>query len=202
MVTILNEHQLVLAIKEGDKNSFAQLVDTYKNKIYSMAYKFTNDYGDAQDLAQEIFIKIYGQIGRFQGNSKLSTWIYKVGINTCIDWKRKKDRLRETSLTALNLTKHNHIIINNTILDKTPENKTIHNEEQRELHQIIYNMSEIYKIVIIMYHFNNMSYEEIGKSLNIPIKTVETRLYRARKILKSKLSKQNIFNVEVMSNEL
>ena len=202
MVTILNEHQLVLAIKEGDKNSFAQLVDTYKNKIYSMAYKFTNDYVDAQDLAQEIFIKVYGQIGRFQGNSKLSTWIYKVGINTCIDWKRKKDRLRETSLTDLNLTKHNHIIINNTILDKTPENKTIHNEEQRELHQIIYNMSEIYKIVIIMYHFNNMSYEEIGKNLNIPIKTVETRLYRARKILRSKLSKQNIFNVEVMSNEL
>lgn len=201
-MTILNEEQLVVALKKGDKNSFSKLVDIYKNRIYSMAYKFTNDYGEAQDLAQEIFIKIYRQVGGFQGNSKLSTWIYRVGMNTCIDWKRKRDNLKETNLTALGESKLSYMTRNNISSDKSPENKAIYDEEQAELHRIIYGMSEIYKTVIIMYHFNNMSYEEIGEALNIPTKTVETRLYRARKILKTKLHKQTVFNVEVMGNEL
>lgn len=201
-MTILNEEQLVLALKKGDKNSFSKLVDNYKNRIYSMAYKFTNDYGEAQDLAQEIFIKIYRQIKGFQGNSQLSTWIYRVGMNTCIDWKRKTDNLKETNLTALSETKLSYMSRNNTSSDRSPENKAIYDEEQAELHKTIYEMSDIYKAVIIMYHFNNMSYDEIGKALDIPIKTVETRLYRARKMLKTKLYKQTIFNAEVMGNEL
>ncbi len=201
-MVILNEEQLVLALKKGDKNSFSKLVDDYKNRIYSMAYKFTNDYGDAQDLAQEIFIKIYRQIRGFQGNSQLSTWIYRVGMNTCIDWKRKRDSFKETNLTALCETKLSYMARNNISSDKSPESKAIYDEEQAELHRIIYDLPEIYKTVVIMYHFNNMSYEEIGQALDIPIKTVETRLYRARKMLKTKLFRQTAFDAEVMGNEL
>lgn len=171
------DENIIYELKVGNTKVFESVVDKYKGIIFSIAYKYTNDYNESQDLAQEIFLKIYKNIKSFKGECKFSTWITKISINTCLDYKRK-DKVKKINL----FNDYNREIIN------TPEEEIMISEKQKTIHKLIYELPDIYKNVIIMYHFNEMPYKEICKALNIPQKTVETRLYRARKILKEKLN--------------
>ncbi|EOD00937.1 RNA polymerase sigma factor [Caldisalinibacter kiritimatiensis] len=195
----MNEEQIINEIKKGNIDLFQKIVDKYKNKIFSMAYKFTNDYNEAQDLSQEIFLKIYNRIDSFRYDSKFSTWIYSISMNTCLDWKRKRKKMKVIIFSSMD--KENKFTLEENIRDEEvlPDEKVIGREMDREVHKIIYELPNIYKTVIIMYHFNNMSYSEISSHLNIPAKTVETRLYRGRRILRDKLSKAEGGGVSIWS---
>jgi len=184
----LNEEQIVVELKKGNYIIFSEIVDLYKRRVFSMTYKFTNNYDEAQDLAQDIFLKIYKELGGFRFESKLSTWIYRVSINMCLDWKRKNSRVKVINLTGMSKGNDEEPTID--IIDDSPlpEEKLIVLEDKQLVHKVIYQLPDIYKAVIIMYHFNNMSYSEIAQTLDIPEKTVETRLYRGRRILKEKLA--------------
>ncbi|GKX31838.1 RNA polymerase sigma factor [Vallitalea longa] len=169
---------------ERDQIAFRALVEEYQNRFLSMAYKYTNDYNDAEDLCQEIFIKIYQNISSFKNKSKLSTWLYKIAINTCIDWGRKDKRNLSSLMNfgdkEVKQVKSNH----NT------EDIIIYKEYQKVIHNTVYSLKDKYKSIIILYHFNQLTYKEISSILNISTKTIETRLYRARKQIKTKLIKE------------
>lgn len=173
------DENIINELKVGNTKVFESVVDKYKGIVFSIAFKYTNDYNESQDLAQEIFLKIYKNIKSFKGECKFSTWITKISINACLDYKRKN------KVKKINL--YNDYIDNNDNIQETPEEVIIMSEKQKIIHKLIYELPDIYKNVIIMYHFNEMPYKEICKTLKIPQKTVETRLYRARKILKEKL---------------
>jgi len=183
----LNENDIVRELQRGNTEKFAKLVDIYKNKVFAFAYKFTNDYNEAQDLSQEIFIKIYNNISKFRFESSISTWIYKIATNMCIDYKRKKKK--EILNFNEELSQEGSLSIQLNSRDNSPEEIIISDEKQREVHKVIYNLPDIYKTVIMMYHFNELSYKEISTALSISEKTVETRLYRARRLLRDELSK-------------
>ncbi|RKD32563.1 RNA polymerase subunit sigma-70 [Thermohalobacter berrensis] len=185
----MDEEKIVEELKKGNMNVFSQLVDIYKNRIFAVAYKFTNNYTDTQDLAQEIFLKIYNEIDKFRYDCKLSTWIYKIATNMCIDWKKRHKKRNFVGYNSLNDSRKNNLILN--IKDKEPltEEKVMCKYDQYKIHQAIFNLPNIYKTVIVMYHFYNMSYNEIAKALEVSVKTVETRLYRGRKKLKEELVK-------------
>lgn len=181
----MNENDIIREIKRGNAEIFSKLVDIYKNRIFALSYKFTNDYNEAQDLSQEIFIKIFNNISKFRFEASPSTWIYKIATNICIDYNRK--RKRQNLKLNQELDYGDSIEGNLNSVDNSPENIIISDEKQREVHKVIYNLPDIYKTVVIMYHFNELSYKEISKALDISEKTVETRLYRARRMLKGKL---------------
>ncbi|WP_425446456.1 RNA polymerase sigma factor [Dethiothermospora halolimnae] len=183
----MDEEKIVIALQRGNKEVFPKLIDSYKKRIFAMAYKFTNDYNETQDLAQEIFLKVYKEIKTFKFQSKLSTWIYIIANNTCLDWKRKNSKKILVDISNIVDTTAD---LNNQG-DDIPEDNIIKSEYQREIHHTIYRLPDIYKSVIIMYHFNNMSYKDISIALDISEKTVETRLYRGRKLLKDKIDKLN-----------
>lgn len=185
----MNENDIIIEIQRGNSDLFSRLVDIYKTKVFTCAYKFTNDYSEAQDLSQEIFIKIYNNIPKFRFESSLSTWIYKITTNMCIDHKRKK-KVKFSSFNE-DYSHEASLGIKSNSKDGSPEEIVISNEKQREVHRIIYNLPDIYKTVIIMYHFNELSYKEISASLNVSEKTVETRLYRARRLLRDELLKRS-----------
>ncbi len=169
---------------------FSKLVDIYKNRIFSLAYKFTNDYTEAQDLSQEIFIKVFNNLNKFRFESSPSTWVYKIATNICIDYKRKNKK------QVLNFNEdfmgEAHVDIDTSSRSSSPEEIVISDEKHREVHRVVYKLPDIYKTAIVMYHFNELSYKEISRILNISEKTVETRLYRARRLLKNELSKKNL----------
>jgi RNA polymerase sigma-70 factor (ECF subfamily) len=182
---------LVEAIKAGHTQRFEELVDKYKDKIYNMARHMTGSPQEAQDLAQEIFLLIYRNIGSFQGKSSLSTWIYRISLNRCLDWQRKKQR---TSKFSFPLFQSNREEDTGDLLDRlpqhqpTPEEQVVKKEQIRELHKAIQSLPEKYQKVIILYHFQQMTYQEISEILDLPVRTIETRLYRGKQKIRDYLS--------------
>ena len=197
---IKQEEKIIKQLKNGDFSNYDKIVDSYKNRVFGMAYKFTNDYDETQDLAQEVFLKIYRQIKNFRGDSKLSTWIYRISVNTCLDWKKKKMRIKSINFSNMVNEENKDQTIDIKDDSPLPDEIILQDEDQRIVHDLIYELSDKYKTVLIMYHFNEMSYEDIAKALNVPQRTVETRLYRARRMLKDKISK--ISAQEVNTNEM
>lgn len=196
----MNEEKIIKQLKSGDYSNYDKIVDSYKNRVFGMAYKFTNDYDEAQDLGQEVFLKIYRQIKNFREESKLSTWIYRISVNTCLDWKKKKERIKSINFSSMVNEENKDQTIDIKDQSMLPDEIILKDEDQKQVHKLIYELSDKYKTVLIMYHFNEMSYQEIAKVLNIPERTVETRLYRARRMLKDKITKLNA--KEVNTNEM
>lgn len=166
-----------------DEIAFRQLVEDYQSRFLTMAYKYTNNYTEAEDLCQEIFIRVYRALPTFQKNSKLSTWLYKVAVNRCLDWKRKT---KSGLLQMMNISE----LMAKAPTDRSAEDRVIYREKQQYIHEVVYSLKDKYKTIIILYHFNELSYKEISDILEIPVKTIETRLYRARKQIKERLMRQ------------
>lgn len=170
----MNDEDIIKGIKQGDENSFITLVNNYKNKIISLCYSFTYDYQEAEDLSQEIFINIYKNIHKFRGESSFSTYIYKVSINKCLDYKRKK-----SIKGLLKGLFHTETLYVEEDLD-----------EKRYIRKLVCELPEELKIPIVLYYFAGLSQKEIGEILKIPTKTVEGRIYRAKGRLRKVLEKE------------
>lgn len=194
------EEKIVKQMKNGNYKNYDKIVNSYKNRVFGMAYKFTGDYDESQDLAQEVFLKIYRQIKNFREESKLSTWIYRISVNTCLDWKKKKEKIKSINFSSMVNEENKDQTIDLKDESMSPDQLILQDESQKLIHKLIYELSDKYKTVLVMYHFNEMSYQEISKALDIPERTVETRLYRARRMLKEKISKEDI--KEVNLNEM
>lgn len=167
-------------IQKGDETSFEWMVDEYKNKIHAIAYGYAKDAHMAQDLTQDIFIKIYQNIASFQGQSAFSTWLYRVAKNQCIDWIRKnKKTMENTSLDDAQWRFKDQ--------ELNPEEETIREEKNVMLHDAMEQLPEKYKTPLMLFHFQELSYEEIAQVLQLPSKTIATQLYRGKKILRKKL---------------
>ena len=193
----MSEEEIIKQLKSGNYSNYDKIVDLYKNRVFGMAYKFTSDYDESQDLAQEIFLKIYRQIKNFRGESKLSTWIYRISVNTCLDWKKKKEKMKSINFSNMVNVENRDQIIDIKDESMSPDRVVLQDEDQKQIHKMIYELSDKYKTVLIMYHFNDMTYQDIAKVLDIPERTVETRLYRARRMLKEKISKEIIKEVNL-----
>lgn len=177
----VTDEYLVELICNGNPHMFSEIVDRYKDRVYSLATKLINTQSDAQDLAQEVFIKVFKELHKFEYRSSFSTWIYKVTYNTCMDYNRKNKKWFKL-LNFDHETENSVSIIN-------VEEKAIENQTQDYLKKQVFGLNEKYRTVIILYHFEGLSYEKISEILNVPLKTVETRLYRGRKILKQGMEK-------------
>ena len=185
----MNDSELVLKILNGDQESYALLVDQYKNAIFKLAYKFTYDYPRAQDLSQEIFIHCYLQLENFDNRSKFSTWLYRLAVHKGIDWQRKNKR--EPQFTELDE-------LQNVGRESSPEEIYLKKEKTLWLQNALNHLPEKYRKVLLLYHNQGLSYSEIGDILKLPVKTVETRIYRGKKCLREQLTTKQ----EVVQNEL
>jgi RNA polymerase sigma-70 factor, ECF subfamily len=181
-VTVLQDEEIVRLVIDGHTQAYSILVDKYKNMIFDLCYKYTYDYTEAQDLSQDIFIKAYRKLYTFKNSSSFSTWFYRIGINTCIDWTRKKKK--QKNMNVVDEDGYLEVLPSN---DPALEDIVIDKEKRQLVRNAISNMSEKYKTVVILYNYKNLSCMEISQILDVPVKTVETRLYRAKKILKNKL---------------
>ncbi|NJD02230.1 MAG: RNA polymerase sigma factor [Ruminiclostridium sp.] len=177
MGVLMTDESIIELVLAGNTHMFSQLVDRHKDKIYGMALSFTGNNSDAQDVSQEIFIKAYKNLFRFNRKSKFSTWLYRVSYNVCIDWIRSNNKHgRDLDLTGFD----------NILTDSRagPEESFLEKEKRFILKKAIYDLKEKYRNILILFYFQALSYEETAEVLEIPVKTVETQLYRARKQLK------------------
>lgn len=176
----MTDEEIIKSVINGNTNAFAEIIERYKDRVFSMVYKFTNDEGVAEDMSQEIFLKAFKNISKFRGESKFTTWLYRLSKNYCIDWARKQRN-------NINFVELEDIPSEDNILDSI-----ISNNNYKCLKNEINDLPEKYKTPLYLYHIKGYSYQEIANTLNIPKRTVETRIYRAKKILKEKLAMRGL----------
>ena len=169
-----SEEALVSRSAKGDEQAFAVLVNRYKGMLYTMAYKLLRDSGRAEDAAQDTFIKAYAALPGFKGQSKFSSWLYRICYNTCISMIRKRK-------PDVDLEQAEHIGVEGPAEEfRTRELAAVIQDEVNRL-------PDDYRNALTLYHFNGMSYDEIAQMTHRPMGTVKAHIHRARSALKSRL---------------
>jgi RNA polymerase sigma-70 factor (ECF subfamily) len=179
----MEENKLVQRSREGDEEAFGALVKKYKGKVFNMAFSFTRDREAADDLAQEIFIKAYYALGKFKFKSGFGTWLYRIAVNHIKDHLRKHKKERHLSFDDV----HHESKLAEVEADR--RNDAREKETRiRLLHQALKSLPQKYRIIITLRDVQGHSYEEIASILDISPGTVDSRLHRARKMLREKIA--------------
>lgn len=176
-----SEEILVDKAKAGDIKSFELLVSTYQKQIFSFIYRMVLSVEDARDLTQEVFILVFRALDNFRGDAKFSTWLYRIASNKSLDFLRSNQKMKiyhQGGIDNASLTQ---------LASASPEQVYLQEEKLRRLRRMIGGLPDKYRLAIILFHYQNLTYRQIAEALDIPEKTVATRLYRAKLILKEGL---------------
>ena len=173
----LTDAELTDRVRAGETRLFAELVQRYQDPVFAMALRFVGSPGDAEDVAQEAFLRAYRGLERFKGDAKFSTWLYRITWNLCADWKRKHGgpRKQAAALDEAGDFADARVDLEADLLD---------GEERERVRRALEGLNERYRSVVTLLYYEKMSYDQIAAVLGVPLKTVETRLYRARKMLR------------------
>ncbi|WP_209865627.1 RNA polymerase sigma factor SigW [Paenibacillus shirakamiensis] len=183
--------RLVKLARRGDEGAFVEIVELYKDKIYHLAYRMLNNRHEAEDIVQETFLRVHKNWMKYDENQKFSTWIYRIATNLCIDRLRK--RKPSYSLDAELGDKDG--LDGYTLIpgdNRTPESEYLISETQMTIHQAIDTLPAKYKSVIMLRYLQELSLQEIGDVLDMPVTTVKTRVHRGREFLRKKLENKMI----------
>ncbi|MCL1874306.1 MAG: sigma-70 family RNA polymerase sigma factor [Clostridiales bacterium] len=177
----LEDEVLVAKTLEGNKEAFSVLVQRYQKQIYSLAYRLCGDYDGARDLAQDSFLKIYEALGTFDRSRRFFPWMYRVAHNVCINILSKKQQ----ELVPLD----NIIDYEPSSPDAQtqPEVSFEQKERQRLISKALSELPEQFRIPLALKYIEGFSYKEISEHLQLPESTIETRLFRGRKMMQKKL---------------
>lgn len=177
---------LVERVQKGDKRAFDLLIQKYQHRIVSLVSRYVSDHAEAQDVAQEAFIKAYRAIGRFRGDSAFYTWLYRIAINTAKNWIVAKNRRPPASdVDAVDAEQYG--FSERMKETSTPENEMMREEIERTVYGTIAELPEDLRTAIMLREMDGMSYEEIATTMECPIGTVRSRIFRAREAIDEKL---------------
>ncbi len=161
-------------IVDGDTSAFAILVDRYKDLVFTLAYKMLKNREEAEEIAQDTFIKIFKSVGKFKGDSKFSTWVYKVTYNTCLDYLKKKKR-------GINITYIEDFDLQQLkTLDKI-SNAIDEKEKNQLIHDCLNVLPSEEAFLLTLFYFEQQSTDEIAKVMDTNANNIKIKLYRTRK---------------------
>jgi len=177
---------LVERVQKGDKRAFDLLINKYQHRIISLVARYVTDQADAMDVAQEAFIKAYRAIDRFRGDSAFYTWLYRIAINTAKNWLvAKKRRPPASDIDAADAEQYD---LDSRLKEQgTPENEMMREEIKRTVYDTIAGLPDDLRTAIILREIEGMSYEDIAVTMDCPIGTVRSRIFRAREAIDQKL---------------
>ncbi|WPO80215.1 RNA polymerase sigma factor [Flavobacterium sp. KACC 22761] len=182
-MSTLNDQHYIDRILQGETNLFAVLVDRYKDMIFTLSLKMVKNREEAEEAAQDTFIKAFNSLSKFKGDSKFSTWIYKISYNTCLD-RLKKNKKEDLNISIDEFSSH---------LVKTMEN-ALSALEDIERKQAIQKCLKLLpsddNFLLTLFYFEDQSLEEIGKIMNINANNVKVKLFRSRQKLATILKTQ------------
>ncbi len=172
--------KLMLDFAKGDISAFERIMNRYKELVMNIAYRFLQDRSKAEDIAQEVFIKVYNSAGSYKPKAKLSTWIYKITANLCLNELRSQKHFKAISVEAIGET-HDSIQVN-----------PIENLEKSKLKQLVReavdSLPDRQRIVVILQKYEDLSYQEISEIIGCSVSAVDSLLQRAKQKLKHKLT--------------
>ena len=175
----MNEEQVWLEqARRGDKNAFGQLIEAYQGPVYNLAYRMLGNSGEAEEAAQEAFIRAYTRLDSYDPAHKFSTWLLSITSNYCIDQIRK----RRAILLSIDepLPPHPALHSDN---NKGPEAEYMAQEREQMVQSLMSALPEEYRQAVVLRYWYDMSYEEIAEVQETSVSAVKSRLFRARRIL-------------------
>jgi RNA polymerase sigma-70 factor, ECF subfamily len=177
----MDDKEIIQKIHAGEHALYSELIRRYQDRILQLCVSMLSDFKDAEDAAQEIFIKAFYALDRYKGNSAFYTWLYRIASNHCLDFLRKKARGRTESLDAL-------IEKSGDSLETLNSKETSHQTRDQELvHEILSHLPADYRLILTLREMQGLNYEEIALTLKCSIDAVKGRLKRARQDFKDKL---------------
>src|SRR5512134_2468518 len=174
------EQSLIRRAQKGDQNAFAALVDAHQRYVYNLALRVLKDENEALDLTQETFVRAWTALPNFRGQSQLRTWLYRITTNLCYN---RLPNLRR-SLNDLGDDRMEEIPALNI---ENPAHEIESSETRTHLHKAIQNLDTNYQLLITLRYQNELSYDEIASTLNLPLGTVKTGIFRAKEQLRKSL---------------
>ena len=191
---VTSDTDLVARAAAGEGVCFDQLVERYHRQIANFVFRMVGNYETALDLTQEVFIKVYGSLGRYNPEFKFSTWIYKIASNTAIDYLRKKS----VAVTPLYAVSGDDEEFELPIPAKgpSPERVLERTERSAQIEEAISKLPTRYRELIVLRHVSELSYDEIAEVTGLPLGTVKNRIFRAREAMRKHLIRMGIEGVD------
>ncbi len=175
----MNEEQVWLEqARQGDKTAFGNLIEAYQTPVYNLAYRMLNNSGEAEEAAQEAFIRAYTRLSSYNPEHKFSTWMLSITSNYCIDLIRKRRAL----LLSLDEPLPAHPALQSE-KSKGPEAQMVINEQQEMVQNLLQELPEDYREAVVLRYWHELSYEEIAEMMNTTVSAIKSRLFRARRLL-------------------
>ena len=181
----LDDQQLVAASKRGDQDAFAQLVQRYQRRIFNLVYRMLQNYEEASEVTQETFLAAWQGLPSFRGEARFATWLYRIACNCALKQleTRKRDRAVQTAL------QEEQALEGEDTVDRASAQIEAH-EQQAFVQEQLSHLPAKYRIVLILRHLQDKTYEEMAEILTMPVGTIKTHLFRARNLLKERLQGQ------------
>jgi len=187
------EASVVAELKAGAEDAYTWLIARYHQPVYSLVYRMLNDPADAADTTQEVFLKVYRGIKRFNGQSSLKTWIYRIAIHEASNQRRWWSRHKRQELTIESSTESedcgHDLCLRETLVDhgESPFEQCAHEEVRAKVEAELAQVQEPYRTAVILRDIEGLSYEEIADVLEVSLGTVKSRLIRGREALRKRL---------------
>lgn len=173
------DHELINRCRQGDRVALGQLVKEYERPIYNAAYRVVGSPDDAADVTQVVFLKVFERLDQYNSKFKFFSWIYRIAINEAINHRnrtRNEQVLEEEQFVSAD----------------SPENSMNDQQLSDVMQSSLMELQEDYRVVVVLRHFSDLSYRDISEVLHIPEKTVKSRLYSARQIMKNLLADRGV----------
>jgi len=170
--------RLVQESRQGSRESFERLISRYEKAIFNAAYRILRDYEDAKDVTQNVFLKAFQSLDHFDAKRRFFSWIYRIALNESINLCKSRRRLEAVEDTRVE--------------ENTPEKLMRRTELGGVVQAALMSLGFEYRVVIVLRHFNDCNYQEMSEILEIPEKTVKSRLFTARALLRNSLAKKGI----------
>src|SRR6266700_8418494 len=183
-----DELTLVRRARQGDLGAYDELVRRYQERIYATVYHMTANHEDANDLAQETFIKAYHALKSFKGDSSFFTWVYRIAVNKTINFLKQRKNKTHMSLNDLDFNAEHDPDLVALVSDKTPRRDVNLIELQEKLNGAMQKLSEIHRLVVTLHDVQGLSHEDISRIMGCNTGTVRSRLFYARQQLQAYLS--------------
>lgn len=179
----MEENRLVERSKQGDEEAFGVLVKNYKTKVFNLAFSFTRNRETADDLAQEVFIKVFYALEKFKFKSGFGTWLYRIAANHFKDYMRKHGKERHISIEDLGREPSQSV-------DEIKKKEQVQEaaDKKKLLYRALQSLPEKHQVILTLRDIQGHSYEEIASILKLSPGTVDSRLHRARKLLRKKIA--------------
>ena len=192
----LQDAELIRRAANGDERAFEKIFTQHEKSVYNLCLRMTGNPEDAMDVSQEVFLRVWRNLGGYQFDAAFSTWLFRIASNACIDFLRSKRRRQDVSLTVEDAETGEEAELDLSDPAPLPEEQALHSEQRRQVLEAMQALPPDHREILQLRVVEELPYEQIADILGVKLGTVKSRLARAREQLRKNLAARNFFDPE------